>query len=108
MADSRTGQRFPLNLPIRFADQAHGICVTGCTDDVSAAGVHLSLDAEVDVGSEVDFEMTIPAETIGAPQDVLLRCHGRVVRSNEDEERQQKAGLACVIDTYEFVRAADK
>ncbi len=109
MTDLRTGKRFPLQLPIRLEGDEPGSVHSGKTHDLSASGAYLSLDADLEVGSEVEFEMTIPAASIGAAQDVVVRCHGRVVRSGDDAESapDHRPGIACVIDTYEFLRAKE-
>lgn len=110
MTELRTGKRFPLQLPIRVDGQEPGSVHTGETHDLSASGAFLSLDADLEVGSGVDFEITIPAATIGAVQDVVVRCHGRVVRSGgegTEETAKNTTGVACVIDTYEFIRAKE-
>ncbi len=105
MDESRTGKRFPVNLPIRLEGDETKTPV-GSTDNMSAAGVYLVLDRSFDPGSTVRFEMTIPAEAIGAPQDMTVRCLGRVLRSDPKGPKQN--GVACVIDSYEFVREPEE
>jgi hypothetical protein len=55
----------------------------------------------------VEFEITFPAESVGAKRDVRVRCNGRVVRTEAMMNRagEDKAGVACVIDHYAFVRS---
>ncbi len=106
MDEARTGKRFPVNLPIRLEGSDAKAEPAGSTDNISAAGVYLVLDRGLDPGSVVKFEMTIPAEAIGAPQDMTVRCQGRVLRSDPKGPRQN--GVACVIDSYEFVRQGEK
>ena len=43
---------------------------------------------------------------IGSTDDVIVRCNGRVIRNDSPNEMQDKNGVACVIDSYEFIRAA--
>ncbi len=104
MDEARTGRRFPVNLPIRLEGQPNSEPV-GTTDNISAAGVYLVLDRSFDPGSTVKFEMKIPAEAIGAEHDMTVRCLGRVVRTDPKGPRQN--GVACVIDSYEFVRSGE-
>jgi hypothetical protein len=47
--------------------------------------------------------MTIPSKTIGSKSDVTLRCLARVIRTDTPSKGSQ-TGVACVIDSYEFVR----
>jgi hypothetical protein len=67
--------------------------------------------ANLEIGSKVRFEIMLPGTMIGADKDVAIECSGRVVRANEKAARKPKAkakdkepGLACVIDSYKFVR----
>ncbi len=105
MDEARTGKRFPVNLPIRMEGSESTSDPVGSTDNISAAGVYLVLDRSMDPGSTIKFEMTIPADAIGAPQDMTVRCQGRVLRSDPRGPRQN--GVACVIDQYEFVRPGE-
>jgi hypothetical protein len=108
VSDGRTGKRFPLQLPITI--QSAPKKQKGTTANVSAAGVYIRGDAELKVGSRIQFEITLPADVIGADQDVRIQCRGRVVRSEANGVRKparkpKRTGLACVIDHYKFVRA---
>jgi len=104
--EARTGKRFPVSLPIRLDGAEAQSEPVGSTDNISAAGVYLVLDRSLDPGSVVKFEMTIPAEAIGAPTDMTIRCQARVLRSDPKGPRQN--GIACVIDNYEFIRPGEK
>ena len=106
MDEARTGKRFPINLPIRVEGAQAQSILAGSTHDMSAAGVYLVLDRSLDPGSVVKFELTIPADAIGAPQDMKVKCEGRVIRS--DPKGPDQNGVACVIDSYEFVRPDEK
>jgi hypothetical protein len=79
---------------------------TGSTANISAAGVYLWVDGPLDVGASIEFEITIPGETIAASGDVHLHCNGRVVRCDPDQELG-RTGVACVIEQYEFLRTAE-
>ena len=104
MDDGRTSKRFPVHLPVRVkgASEAVAGAEVGSTDNISAAGCYLVVDHAYEVGSEMSFEITIPAEVINAPKDMHVRCTGRVVRN--DSVSADKTGVACVLDSYEFVR----
>jgi PilZ domain len=112
VSEARTGKRFPLQLTttIRGAKLAGSKAskLQGKTADLSAAGVFIQADGDFEVGSNIEFDITLPAEVIGSGQDVEIRCQGRVVRSADPKARRQrdkgKGGVACVIDQYEFVR----
>src|SRR5271165_1959868 len=105
--EARTGKRFPLELPIKLHSEAASGDAKGTTGNLSAAGVYIRADASLDVGSPVEFEITLPPDVTGGQEDVVIQCRGRVVRTDEPNasaESGDSRGVACVIDSYEFVR----
>jgi hypothetical protein len=67
------------------------------TEDVSANGLLFTAEELPPLGTEVEFELKMPAAIMGGVDDVLLHCTGRIVR------HQQTAGktmAAAVIDEY--------
>ena len=112
MSEARTGKRFPLKLNATIRGAKTSARLKGETADLSAAGVFIQADGDFEVGSNVEFDITLPAEFIGAKKDVEIRCQGRVVRSRAAKAKARDAkqqsvkdsGVACVIDHYEFVR----
>jgi hypothetical protein len=116
VADARTGKRFPVKLPIRIHVDDSDEAQAGTTANVSSAGVFIKASAPAKSkrkaaaappwrkGSVVEFEMVLPAEVIGAQEDVHVQCRGRVVRVEKSDKSHPEGGVACVIDNYEFVR----
>lgn len=104
MSDIRTSRRFPVQLPLKVL--GNQTTPTGETSNISAAGVYLLVNGVMEVDSAIEFEITIPGETIGAKTDVRLHCQGRVVRRDIDKE-SGRTGVACVIDGYELLRDAE-
>ncbi|HXX28901.1 MAG TPA: PilZ domain-containing protein [Terriglobales bacterium] len=106
MSESRTGKRFPLELPIKIHKAEESGQHAGVTGNLSAAGVYIRADAALEVGSNVEFEISLPPEVTGAKEPVIVQCRGRVVRADEPGagNSKQARGVACVIDTYDFVR----
>jgi hypothetical protein len=108
VSEARTGKRFPLQLPIKIhKEDTAGAESSGMTGNLSAAGVYIRADASLEVGSPVEFEITLPPEVTGGKEDVVIQCRGRVVRTDEPNtsaESGDNRGVACVIDSYEFVR----
>jgi PilZ domain-containing protein len=91
--------RFPIKLPVEMKSGAAGNAVE--TENISANGVLFRMDADVPVGSAVDFTISLPADVVGANTDVQVDCRGRVVRSFENGGRR---GVGVVIDEYRFER----
>jgi hypothetical protein len=107
VSEARTGKRFPLHLPIKIHGEGAAVDAKGMTGDLSAAGVYIRADASLEVGSPVEFEITLPPEVTGGKDDVVIQCRGRVVRTDEPNAAAgsgDNRGVACVIDSYEFVR----
>ena len=97
--DMQSAVRFPIKLPISVKSKS-GDSATE-TQNISANGVLFQVDAEMPIGSMVDFTISLPAEVVGAETDVQLDCRGRVVRNFEEGGRR---GVGVVIDEYRFER----
>jgi hypothetical protein len=104
VSEARTGKRFPLHLPIKLHKESEGGEAKGTTGNLSAAGVYIRADASLDIGSPVEFEITLPPDVTGGQEDVVIQCKGRVVRTDPSGSTPDGKGVACVIDSYEFVR----
>ena len=101
--DVQGAPRFPIKLPVslKSAGQSEVSGKTIETENISANGVLFRMDADVPVGSAVDFTLSLPADVVGAEADVQVDCRGRVVRSFADGSRR---GVGVVIDEYRFER----
>jgi hypothetical protein len=97
--DFRNATRFPLHLPVALKT-ATAECQAE-TRDISAGGILFFTHAEIALGAVVQFTIRMPGETLGAAEDVLVRCEGRVVRT--DEEGSGRI-VAVAIDEYRFER----
>jgi hypothetical protein len=106
--DVQGAPRFPIKLPVALKSPGQSgftsYDITGKTietENISANGVLFRMDADVPVGSAVDFTISLPADVVGAAADVQVDCRGRVVRSFADGGRR---GVGVVIDEYRFER----
>lgn len=97
--DMQSAARFPLKLPVALKSESGRRPAE--TQNISANGVLFQVDADMPVGSMVDFTISLPAEVVGADSDVQLDCRGRVVRSFDEDGRH---GVGVVIDEYRFDR----
>jgi PilZ domain-containing protein len=107
VSEARTGKRFPLQLPITIKHEKSSTKLKGTTSNLSAAGVYIRADAAFEVGTTVQFDITLPTEVTGTSRPVEIRCHGRVVRADGKrvpKKAGKKGGVACVIDHYKFIR----
>jgi hypothetical protein len=83
-------------------------CRSSCIARARAATLRerreIRADASLDVGSPVEFEITLPPDVTGGRENVVIACKGRVVRTDPTGTSEDGRGVACVIDSYEFVR----
>jgi hypothetical protein len=93
----RCAVRFPLSLPVVLSAGANEIA--GLTRNISASGVLFSLNQDLPVGTDVNFSMRMPHAILGAAQDVLVHCKGRVVRCSTSHNEHL---AAATIDDYRF------
>ena len=97
--DLRNAVRFPLHLPValKTPTEEH----KAQTIDISAGGILFRTETEVEVGTAVEFTVTMPGDVLGSDRDVLVKCKGRVVRCSEEASGRS---VAVVIDEYKFER----
>jgi len=104
-ADRREARRFTMSLPMRVlpreANRGHEL--DAHTRDVSYRGLYFLADANFEVGSEIEFVITLPQQ-VTQSGDVNIRCLGEVVRIEPTENG--RVGIAAKIARYEFMPAA--
>jgi hypothetical protein len=93
----RCAVRFPLSLPVVLSAGTNEIA--GLTRNISASGVLFALNQDLPVGLDVNFSMRMPRAILGAAQDVLVHCKGRVVRCSSSPNEHL---AAATIDDYRF------
>ena len=64
-SEARTGKRFPLELPIKIHGKRGDDSAT--TANMSAAGVYIMADLDLNIGSSIEFDITLPAKVLGTP-----------------------------------------
>jgi hypothetical protein len=94
----RCAVRFPLALPVSV--DRNGDWCPATTKNISASGVLFETDSAIPVGESITFFMRMPGAILGAAQDVLVYCRGRVVRCSISHTLPQ---IAATIDDYQFV-----
>jgi hypothetical protein len=103
-AERREARRFTMSLPLRVLareDKEHELSAQ--TRDVSYRGLYFLADAKLDVGSEIEFVITLP-EQVTQSGDVNIRCQGKIVRVEPSDNG--RVGIAAKIARYEFLPAA--
>lgn len=102
-ADRREARRFNMTLPLRvLPHEPHGHEFTAQTRDVSYRGLYFLAESNFDIGSEIEFVITLP-EHATQSNDVNIRCQGQIVRV--EPISNGRLGIAAKIDRYEFMPA---
>ena len=94
----RCAVRFPLTLPAVLSTGKQEL--EAQTRNVSANGVLFELGNSLNVGQDIKFSLQMPGGVFGTPRDVMVRCHGRVVRCSISHGQYY---AAATIDGYQFV-----
>jgi hypothetical protein len=99
--ERRTSQRFTMSLALTVrSNDPYGVLEEpGQTRDVGFRGLYFTTHAEYQVGSEIEFILTLPKE-VTQGGGVNIRCRGRVVRI---EPGNGNRGVAARIERYEFL-----
>ena len=101
--ERRTSRRISMNLPltVRYPKGDSNAEVATQTRDVSFRGIYFLLEDNFQIGSSLEFVLTLPKEVTMAG-DVQIHCVGEVVRV---EAHNGQSGVAARIEKYEFLPA---
>lgn len=103
-ADRREARRFNMSLPLRvLPHEPNGTALTAQTRDVSYRGLYFLAETNFDIGSEIEFVITLPQQ-VAQNGDVHIRCLGQIVRV--EPTGNGRLGVAAKIERYEFIPAA--
>lgn len=105
MEDRRTARRFLMNLPVEVgvSPGEERLPTVAKTRDVSYRGLYFTIDRAPEMGSPIEFILTLPKE-ITLSGDVRVQCVGRVVRVERvDAGEAARVGVAAVIEQYDFL-----
>ena len=98
--EKRTSRRFALSLPLVVKHPQKGE-TPAHTRDVSSRGICFYIDTPLEVGSDLQFTLTLPPE-VTLTDAIRVRCYARVVRVDPGPEGVGIA-VAAIIDRYEFL-----
>lgn len=102
-ADRREARRFSMSLPLRvLAAETNRQGLRATTRDVSYRGLYFLSETKFDVGSQIDFVLTLP-QSVSPSGEVDIRCSGQIVRVENRNNGNQ--GVAAKIERYEFLPA---
>ena len=103
-SERREARRFTMTLPLRVSPrEVRGLELKAQTRDVSYRGLYFLAEAKFDIGSTIEFVITLP-EQVTQSGEVNIRCQGQVVRVEPGSNGRM--GVAAKIERYEFLHAA--
>src|SRR5512133_1491242 len=102
--ERRVMRRFEIRLPalVKLTGNGFQELLTE-TQNVSARGIFFYVDRPIAFGSKVEITLTLPSQ-ITLAEAVRVRFTARVVRI-EASNGNSRAGVAAVIEEYEFLRS---
>lgn len=102
-SERREARRFNMSLPLRVLPREEkGHELSAQTRDLSYRGLYFLAEENFEVGSEIDFVLTLPQQATQS-SDVNIRCQGNIVRVERTENG--RVGIAAKISRYEFLPA---
>jgi len=103
--ENRKHRRYSLTLPLRVRVKTQTWAETDTsTRDVAAAGVSFVMAQPCEIGSLVEFELSLPPE-VSQGIVVRIRCRGKVVRV-ERPDISGRFGVGATIEEYEFLKTS--
>jgi c-di-GMP-binding flagellar brake protein YcgR len=102
-SERRVARRFTMSLPLRVLPrESRNSELRAQTRDVSYQGLYFLAEEKFEVGSEIEFVITLPQQ-VTQTGDVDIRCRGQIVRVESASEG--RLGIAAKINRYEFLPA---
>jgi hypothetical protein len=107
VADQRKSKRFELRLPFELVREgSQAMRELSETMNMSSVGVLFTSNVELEVGSAIEYIITLQSKA-GGKESVRLHCMGKVVRREQEElveEAPELLTVAATLERYEFVR----
>lgn len=101
--DHRLASRYAMHVPVELLFE-NGDRLRVFTRDLSASGIFVSVDKNLELSGFIRFLLTFPKE-ITTSCRLLALCDGAVVR-REPADADAAEGLAIKIEKYHFLRSA--
>ena len=104
--EQRRTRRFQLQLPLSITRSgAERVILPGLTNNISSSGVLFTTEREPDLGGPIEYVIVLNRD---GPQDVSLRCMGKVLRADRigtsPDDLSSTFQIAATLERYEFVR----
>jgi c-di-GMP-binding flagellar brake protein YcgR len=103
--ERRSLARFPLQLTVRIQLPETGASAFAETRDVSAGGIYLYTNLNMEIGSDIEFVLSLPQELTAAAVAINVECKGKILRV-DNELSGGRTGIAAEIYSYDFLSQA--
>jgi PilZ domain-containing protein len=107
VSDQRKSKRFELRLPFELIREGNRPRQeAGETMNMSSAGVLFTSNLELEIGSPIEYFITLQKGSNGA-DGIRLHCMGKVVRRHDGttlNDDDDIVAMAATLERYEFVR----
>ncbi len=102
--EQRRSQRYKLQLPLQIIGlDGRKVNRTERTRDISSGGVCFVSPTGVEVGGRIEYLITLSGDN----PPVMIRCLGKVLRSQQPASTSGQYEVACTMERYQFVRPED-
>jgi hypothetical protein len=79
------------------------VCRTEQTRDISSGGVSFFSQSEIEIGGRIEYLVTLS----GNNPPVRIRCLGKVLRSERQNDGDAPFEVAVTMERYQFVSAQE-
>jgi len=101
-SERRVARRFTMSLPLRVLPRAsRNHELRAQTRDVSYQGLYFVAEDQFEVGTEIEFVLTLP-KLPTQTGEVDIRCRGQIVRTVQPSGEKMPPALAAKILQYHF------
>src|SRR2546425_825463 len=102
--ERRVHRRFDLAFPMRIRIKTQAAdAVETSSRDISARGIYFSLSGPIELGTELECEVTLPPELCQG-NSIQVRCRGKIVRVERRLNEDDPIGVAATIEDYQFIK----
>lgn len=102
-------RRLRHQVPVQFRERGSGEWIDGASENISRSGLLLCSSTPLEIGSELELTLVMPAELTGDKSAQVI-CEGTLVRveavPSPRRAKQTEFRIACTITDYKFVPSA--
>lgn len=102
--EKRSSKRFGINLPVQIEVLGgKRVSRNAQTSNIGSGGISFASAKEVKVGGKIEYLITLADGKL----PVRIRCFGKVLRIEPNEDAETPWQVTATIDRYKFIRATE-